>query len=249
MKKKPLVCGGVLLALTVPLCAPAAAEDGFSLSANVGVASQYRFRGLMQTNNKPAVQGGFDIAHSSGFYIGNWNSNVSWLSDASSDVSAPVEMDFYGGYKMELYRGLNLDAGVFQYYYPGDYPGGFTSPDTTELYLGLGYGPVTFKYSHAVTNLFGTADSKNSQYYDLSGRFPTNWWGLDVTAHVGYQRVRNLDDGSYADWSLGVVKNWDKGFTTSIAYVDTNADKNVYTNSRGRYMGKETVVLSVGKTF
>lgn len=63
---------------------PAAASD-FSLSANVSLASQYRFRGLMQTNNKPAIQGGFDSAHSSGFYLGNWNSNISWLSDSASN--------------------------------------------------------------------------------------------------------------------------------------------------------------------
>jgi len=260
MRKKFIAQGLALFALALSAYTPSVAQaevasaepgwrDEFTLSANLGLASQYRFRGLMQTDNKPALQGGFDLAHSSGFYLGNWNSNISWLSDSDDDVSAPIEMDFYGGYKREIYPGATIDMGVLQYYYPGDYPSGFTSPDTTELYAGLGYGPLTFKYSHAVTDLFGFAGSKNSQYYDLSGRFPTPWWGIAVNAHAGYQHLRNVDSGSYADWSLGLTKNWDKGFSTSITYVDTNADKDVYTNANGRYMGKATVVLSLNAAF
>ncbi|WP_231680270.1 TorF family putative porin, partial [Ralstonia pseudosolanacearum] len=75
---------------TVP--APAAAPAN-ALTANVTLASQYRYRGLMQTNNKPAIQGGFDYAIPGGllpegFYVGNWNSSISWLSDANTSVSA-----------------------------------------------------------------------------------------------------------------------------------------------------------------
>jgi uncharacterized protein (TIGR02001 family) len=221
----------------------------FTLSGNVGLASQYRFRGLMQTDNQPAIQGGITLSHSSGFYLGNWDSNISWLSDSDSRVSAPIEMDFFGGYTGKILPNLSIDTGVMQYYYPGDYPGSFTRPDTTELYLGLGYGPFAFKYSHALTNLFGFADSKNSQYYDLSGNFPTSLWGLMVNAHVGHQNLRNVDKGSYTDWSLGITKNWDKGFATSLAYQDTNADTSVYTNAQGKDMGKKTVILSLAKSF
>lgn len=70
------------------------AEPDWTFSANLGVVSDYRFRGLMQTNGKPAIQGGFDINHKSGFYVGNWNSSISWLSDADPDISSNVEMDF-----------------------------------------------------------------------------------------------------------------------------------------------------------
>lgn len=223
--------------------------SAFSVSANLSVASQYRYRGIMQTNNRPAIQGGFDIEHESGFYLGNWNSSISWLSDSDPDVSSAVEMDFYGGYKFPLGEQFSVDLGAIHYRYPGSYPDGYTKPHTTELYLGLGYGPVTFKYSHAVTNLFGVADSRNSQYYDLSGSFETGFWGLTLDAHVGYQKVRNLEDGSYTDWSLGVTKDWGAGFSTSIAYVDTNADRDLYTNSRGKYMGRSAVVLNLSKAF
>ncbi|MDF3886765.1 TorF family putative porin, partial [Cupriavidus basilensis] len=76
--------------------AAAAAADAspHTFTANVTLASEYRYRGLMQTNRRPAIQGGFDYAHSSGFYVGNWNSSISWLGDSNPQVSAPIEMDF-----------------------------------------------------------------------------------------------------------------------------------------------------------
>src|SRR5690606_40721608 len=76
--------------------------SAFSVSANLSIASQYRSRGIMQTNNRPAIQGGFDIEHESGFYLGNWNSSISWLSDSDPDVSSAAEMEFYGSYKCPL---------------------------------------------------------------------------------------------------------------------------------------------------
>ncbi|WP_312996275.1 TorF family putative porin [Achromobacter animicus] len=231
--------------------APSAADAAspYSLTANVTLASQYRYRGLMQTNNQPAIQGGFDLTHASGFYLGNWNSSISWLNDSNRDVSAPAEMDFYGGYKGNLTDSVPVDLGVLQYYYPGDYPSGYTSPDTTELYAGIGYGPVMFKYSLALTNLFGFADSKYSQYFDLSGNFDTGVWGLVVNVHAGRQIVRNVDNGSYTDWKLGVTKDFGQGLSVSLAYLDTNADRAVYTNTRGRDMGRATALLSLTKTF
>lgn len=223
--------------------------SNFNVSANLAVTSQYRFRGIMQSNNKPALQGGFDISHTSGFYIGNWNSSITWLGDSDPDVSSGLEMDFYGGYVHQFGNGVTLDVGVLQYYYPGSFPSGYVSPDTTEAYVGVGYGPLTFKYSHAFTNLFGVADSKNSQYYDLSASIPTGFWGLNMDAHVGYQRVRNLDDGSYTDWSLGLSKELGSGLTASLLYVDTNADRNVYTNSYGKYTGRAAAVFSLSAAF
>ncbi|MGE4370135.1 MAG: TorF family putative porin [Burkholderiaceae bacterium] len=245
-----LLCLGVApVAMAQSSSAQTPSASDFTVSANVAVVSQYRFRGIMQTNNKPAVQGGFDLAHSSGFYLGNWNSSISWLDDSDPDVSAAVEMDFYGGYSHEFSNGVSVDVGVLRYYYPGSFPAGYTSPDTTEGYIGLGYGPVTFTYSHAFTNLFGVADSKNSQYYDLSGSFDTGVWGLTLDAHVGYQKVRNLDNGSYTDWSLGLTKAFDNGMAVSLSYIDTNADRNVYTNSYGKYTGKAAAVLSLSASF
>ncbi|MDQ8032985.1 MAG: TorF family putative porin [Bordetella sp.] len=237
-----------LAAFTAPAVHAAADADG-SLTANLSVASQYRYRGLMQTNNKPALQGGFDYSHPSGFYAGNWNSTISWLGDGNDAVSAPLEMDFYGGYKGKLGETLDLDVGVLQYYYPGDYPSGYTRPHTTELYAGLGAGPVTFKVSHSLTNLFGFARSRNSQYYDLSGNFDTGVWGLTLNLHAGYQYVRNVDHASYWDWKAGLTKDFGAGWSASLAYIDTNADRRAYTNADGRDMGRGTALASLTRTF
>src|SRR5690606_30543208 len=72
----------------------AAGEPEWTFSANLSAVSEYRYRDIMPTNAKPAVQGGIDIAQRSGFYMGNWHSSISWLSDADPEASSSVEMDF-----------------------------------------------------------------------------------------------------------------------------------------------------------
>jgi uncharacterized protein (TIGR02001 family) len=227
----------------------AAAQPPYTITANLSLASQYRYRGLMQTDNEPAIQGGFDFTHESGFYLGNWNSNISWLSDGNSAVSAPIEMDFYGGYRGSIGKDVPYDVGILEYYYPGHYPSGFTSPDTTELYGSIGYLNTTLKYSYAASNLFGFAGSTGSQYVDLSGNYALGVWALTLNAHVGYQYVRNVDNASYYDWKLGLTKDFGSGFSLAVAYIDTNADRNVYTNPQGRFLGRGTVVATLTKTF
>jgi uncharacterized protein (TIGR02001 family) len=103
---------------------PPAATPAWSLSGNVGVFSQYVFRGLTQTNAKPALQGGFDAAHQGGFYAGTWLSNISWYSDTPGldDASASLEWDVYGGWKWNAGNDVTLDAGLQYYAYPGRYP-------------------------------------------------------------------------------------------------------------------------------
>ncbi|AEI75701.1 hypothetical protein CNE_1c03350 [Cupriavidus necator N-1] len=236
-----------------PAPAAAAAEPAspHTFTANVSLVSDYRYRGISQTNLRPAIQGGFDYAHESGFYVGNWNSSISWLEDANPAVSAPVEMDFYGGFKNTFKVAgteFNYDVGVLQYYYPGGYNN--PRPYTTELYAGIGWGPVFLKYSHAVTNLFGWADSKNSGYIDLSANVPLNFWDLTLNAHVGYQDVKHNSDASYTDWKIGLTKDLGKGFALAVAYVDTNAKQAAYTSAnRGRYLGKAAAWASITKTF
>ena len=63
----------------------------------MGVVTDYRYRGISQSRLKPALQGGVDFAHKSGFYLGTWASTIKWIKDAGGD--APVELDLYGGYK------------------------------------------------------------------------------------------------------------------------------------------------------
>jgi uncharacterized protein (TIGR02001 family) len=225
--------------------APAVAQTppagGLALSANAGLVSDYRYRGISQSRLRPALQAGADLAHPSGLYAGVWSSSVRWIRDAGGDGGA--EVDVYGGYKFSA-GPLGLDAGVLRYLYPRSRLA--LSPDTTELYAAATWGPATLKYSHATTNLFGFADSKGSHYLELGASFDTGVWGLAVVPHVGYQRVRNNAASSYADWSVALVKDFGNGLSASLTYVDT--DTRAYTAPNGRNLGRAGTLAGVKYT-
>ncbi|HEY0877092.1 MAG TPA: TorF family putative porin [Zeimonas sp.] len=239
--------------------AAADAAPTHSLSANVSLASEYRYRGIAQTDGDPALQGGFDYAHASGVYLGTWGSNVSWLADSNADVSNSLELDVYAGWRGRLGE-VGYDAGVLRYFYPGSYPSGFVSPHTTEVYAAGSWRMFTLKYSHAVTNLFGVPDSEGAGYLDLAANVDVGR-GFALLAHVGHQRIpsgslqgmriRSSDDCSYTDWKLGVAKTW-VGLDWSLSYVDTDAKAGIgecYRSARNRDLGDATVVLTVGRSF
>ena len=79
------------------------------VTGNLGLTTDYRFRGVSQTQNAPAVQGGIDYNHSSGFYVGNWNSSV---SSQMYTNGAGIESDLYAGWKKDIYKGLTVDVGL-----------------------------------------------------------------------------------------------------------------------------------------
>ena len=207
----------------------AAAPEVSPITANVTVASSYVYRGLTQTNNKPAIQGGFDYAHESGLYIGNWNSNISWISDGygqSPSTTAPIEMDFYAGIKKELIgEGFASDLGVLHYFYPTNgipnSNGQLANPNTTELYLAQNFtfGPLTGfgKVSYAVTTLFGNINSAGSYYPDLTMNYDTGVFGLALNGHIGYQYVAGNQPsgatGSSFVGGAGVSNNKILGYT------------------------------------
>ncbi|MDT3672538.1 MAG: TorF family putative porin [Aromatoleum sp.] len=221
----------------------ALAQDS-PFTTNVAVVSDYAYRGISQTDERPALQGGFDYAHPGGFYAGVWGSNVSWLNDAETTSSSgnSLELDIYGGFKMPL-GPLGLDVGVLQYYYPGDFDRawrndtGLDNPNTTEGYVGLSWSFLSFKYSYAFTDLFGLDDSDGSQYFDLAAAYEIGD-GLTLNAHFGRQRIAGPVD-SYNDWKLGVTKSL-AGFNLGLHYVDTD--------ERGD-LAQERVVFSVSRSF
>ena len=260
--------GNLAVAQTAAPAAPAAAAaDPGPLTANVSLTSDYRYRGISQSHLQPAIQGGFDYAHSSGFYIGNWNSSISWISDAASaagkSTSAPVEMDFYAGFKHEWSKGFTADVGILQYYFPTSGATGFTTnPNTTELYAAQNFtfDSVTgyLKFSYAATTIFGFSNSAGSNYTDLTVNYDTGVWGLTLNAHAGYQYVAGTASGasvsndslfSYTDWKLGVTKDFGSGLTLGVAYLGTNAKKGAYVNPQGKALGGDTVLATLTKTF
>ena len=152
-----------LVCAAIPaLAADAAPAPAYTLTANVGLTSQYVYRGITQTAEKPAIQGGADFTHESGFYLGTWGSNISWFSDAAPGNSVSMEWDIYGGYRKSI-GDFGYDVGVLQYYYPGRYTSGTTKPDTTEVYGAVSYKWLTGKVSYVVSNaLFGVAKADGS---------------------------------------------------------------------------------------
>ena len=252
--RKTLIAAAVLGALSVPGVvlaedAPAAAPSPFT--GNVTLASEYMYRGIGQTNRKPAIQGGFDYAHPSGFYVGTWGSSISWLGDAGYG-SYNLEWDVYGGYKFEAAKDVTVDIGGLQYYYPGERAtaaDGWANPNTFEVYGAVSYKWITAKYSHSTTNLFGFADSKNSGYFDLSANYDLGD-GLALQGHVGHQTVKNFGDASYTDYKIGITK--DVGFgVVGLAYIDTNAKGDVgqpYHNAYDKDLGKGRVLLTFTKS-
>jgi len=245
----------------------AAAPEVSPITANVTVTNNYTYRGLTQSNYKPAVQGGFDYAHESGFYIGNWNSSISWVSDAQMATSAPIEMDIYGGFKKELIgEGFASDVGFLQYYYPTSghiSTSIYANPNTTEIYAAQNFtvGPVTgfVKFSYALSNTFGNYGSTGSYYPDLTANYDTGFYGITLNGHVGYQKIQGqyyvagAPSLSYADWKAGLTKDFGGGLSASAAYIGTNVKQGngayAYTVPGGRNQGGNTGVVSLTKTF
>ena len=226
------------------------AKAATDTSFNAAVTSDYRYRGISQTRLQPALQGGADVVHNpSGVYVGAWASTIKWTTDAGGD--GDIELDLYAGKRGELSPGLAYDVGVLTYVYPSNglaHVAGFVSANTTEVYGQLGYGPAVLKYSHAVTNLFGFVDSKNSGYLDLAANFDAGN-AIVVNLHAGRQRVAHNPAASYTDWKVGVTRDFGV-LTGALAYVATNAGKTAYASpANGKFLGKSALVLTLSKTF
>lgn len=229
-----------------------------TVTGNVGLFSDYLYRGISQTGQKPAIQGGFDYAHSSGFYAGAWGSNISWLSDAAVATTASLELDTYFGFKGSFATDFSYDIGFLRYNYPGTYVAGATKGDTDEVYGLIGYKWVTAKYSYSLGDTFGVPDARGTYYIDLSASYSIPDTGVTLGAHVGRQKYKgssaayvaaNGPMASYTDYKLSISKDF-SGYILGLAYSDTNAQTGgFYTNLQGKDLGRGTVVLSLTRSF
>lgn len=230
---------------------PATPEHSFS--ANVSLTSNYKFRGQDQVTTrassaKPALQGGFDYAHSSGFYAGNWNSSVNFSPNTS------LESDLYGGYKFNA-GDFAFDVGAISYMYPG-----LSTANTGEIYGGVGYGPFSFKYSQTVTKgYFGvgqaTSDGRGTSYMNLAYAqevMPKVTFKAAI-GHTNFKSaVNSAGTPDFSDYSVGATYDLGDGFSLSGAFVGASKKDNAafnYTASTGevRSLNKRAFIVSLTK--
>ena len=216
------------------------------VTTNLGATSDYRFRGISQTQNAPALQGGIDYADKSGVYIGNWNSSVS--SQLYTNGSG-LESYLYAGYKKEV-KGVTLDVGSYNYFYPRASVGK-TNYDTKEVYVGAAKGPVSVKVSQSLGDYFATSNSRSTKYYQADVTYPITGTKASVLAHAGKTDIANNTTLDYTDYNFGVGYNI-AGFDVSAKYY-TNSNKTTTFQTantlNGQKLYKNAAVLSVSKTF
>lgn len=254
-----IVAAFALAATALPCTALAqatpAAASPHTFTGNVGLFSQYIFRGLTQTDEEPALQGGLDYSHASGFYVGTWGSNVSWLKENFSTPpntiigqysrGGSLELDLYGGFKNTIGdTGFGYDVGALYYWYPGRVRSGCVigtdrcpKANTLEGYAAVTWKWLTAKYSHSFGDTFGWPDADGTWYLDLSAAIPLGETGLTLGLHWGKQKYDGNVPGtnisydsflSYEDWRVSLAYDLSK-VSTTFSGVEVGA---MYTDTR-----------------
>ncbi|MGX5652108.1 TorF family putative porin [Hydrogenophaga borbori] len=224
------------------------------LSANISLVSNYKTRGQDQDLRKgqlrPALQGGFDYAHASGFYAGNWNSTVNFSTGADGPT-ANLESDFYAGYKFS--RGyFSWDVGAIRYQYTGA-----SAANTNEVYVGVGVGPVSAKYYHTVSNDYFNAagassgsglKGKGTGYLNVSYAQEISPQ-MTLKASVGYTSYgSDIVAPNYVDYSIGAAYDLGDGFSLSGAVVGATRKNDYLGKVDGKSVNANTVVVMITKS-
>ena len=216
--------------------APAAEAPASNLSWNLSVTSDYVFRGITQTNFKPAVQGGLDYAFGgSGWYVGAWASNVDFPVPSGSPSGPNIELDTYGGYGFAANDSWTVDLHAVRYNYLGESTG-YGSIDYNEFFASTSYkGMLTFTLAYAPN--YANADF-SSLYFNVGGS-----WALgnefNLNASVGHSKFSD-GVGKYNDWNLGVSRKFGL-VEAALNYYDTNGD---YTDALFSGKASDALVLS-----
>ena len=217
----------LLAAGTAPAAAQIALGGGFNISGNATATSDYRFRGISQTNGDPALQGTITLDHSSGLYGGVFASSL-------SDNLRPgeIEVDGFVGYTREIASGTDIDVGVQFYGFPNNVS--LTDASYFEPYASVSHtlGPVTAEVGAAYAwEQAGLAFNDSLYVYgDLRGGIP--FTPVTVTGRVGYTSGpgRFSPFADYMDWRVGA--QYKRGpFTLSLEYVDTDLPELVNVDS------------------
>jgi len=242
MLKKNLLAVAAIGAFALPGAALAQeAASPHVVTGNFTLATDYAFRGVSQTNEDAAVQGGFDYAHSpTGLYAGIWGSNVSFPPGS-------IELDYYGGWA-KTWGDLGVNLGVIHYDYPGN-----SLLNTDEVYAAGTWKWFTLKYSSVISDrIFGVLDGKGSGYAELNFAY-TLPQDFAIGAHYGMTMLDGEatpgtpnSDLDYDDYKISVSKAV-AGFNLGLAYVGTTSLGSGYPTKPATY--DDRVIFSVGKTF
>lgn len=251
------------------------AEDdtpAITISGAATITSDYRFRGVSQSDEGLAVQGGITISHESGFYVGTWGSNLAgWGTFGGTNM----ELDLIAGYKFGVGEGT-LDTGLVWYMYPS----GLDTTDFAELYAKLSgaVGPVSLTAGvayapkqEALGNAFpvgapaNPGDKEDNLYLTGDAAYGISGAPITLKAHIGYSDgnpglgpngTSIAPTGTYFDWSLGADIAPISGLTLSISYVDTDISEAEaalirpnFATLAGKSISDATVVLSVTAAF
>ena len=262
MRFSMITFGGLMLVAATPAMAQEETEPAspVTVSGSATVVSDYKFRGISQTDGNFAVQGGITVRHESGFYVGAWGSSID--DYVTVHGSAHQELDLIAGWKGDL-GGAELDIGAVYYVYPGTRPGftGDTSAsDFIEPFVSVSYGlgPVTAKATAAYApkqkalaidqGLTGEFHKEDNLYLagDLSASIPNTPFGL--TAHLGHTFGPSWLSGptdEYTDWAVGATATW-KALTFGVQYVDTDTH---FDTPSHKNAAKGGVLGSIGVSF
>jgi len=200
-----------------------AGDSGLSFSANVAFATEYRFRGVGLSDGEFAVQGGFDVSHSSGLYVGTWASNI----DEQTVGFGSTEVDLYGGWSGDVSDGISADVGVIYYLFP-DAPGVAGNTDYIEFYGSLSFSLASVSVTPGIAyapdqNSLGDTDNLYL-YTDVSVGIPNT--PITLNGHIGYTDgfLTFTNDSEAFDWSVSADYAINDTFTISAAYIGVEGD-------------------------
>lgn len=214
MKKLFVALAGASLAASMMQASAEDVGNGFDVSANVGLVSDYLWRGISQSNNDAAIQGGIDLSHSSGIYAGTWWSSLSGWYSPNTDY-ASTEEDYYVGYKLGVTKDVTLDLRYTTFVYQGDNGGNFD-----EYHAGIsGFGA-----SLGVDYADNVSPGNSTTFHAVAGYAYTFPADVTVAANYGYYDFKDNfygDANAYDYWNIGVSKKF-VGITWGLSYNNTN---------------------------
>ena len=208
------------------MATPALAEEtdppsDIEISGNVALVTDYRFRGVSLSDEEIAVQGGIDIGHSSGIYVGTWASSI----DEGLGYGG-TELDIYGGWSGDIAEGLSLDVGLLFYLYPGDdgcncnyyepYASLTGAVGPAELTVGVAYAPDQGSLDFGAD---GGTDDNLYVFTDVGVGIPNT--PVSLSAHLGYTDgvLTFTDNGKAWDWSFGASASVSGGLEVGVQYI------------------------------